>query len=150
MFLSFAGTMISSRTDPIPAGGTIHTATDADPDSPEVTGWARADCTGPIKASALFRLHQDGVPTSEGAVIAMTTLATQFATFADQSTGVAYANPSPDPATITFTAKNTGRATLASEIIGLAAGAHGAANLGLLLGLESFRDRLPLLPPSLF
>ena len=129
----FQADRISSRP-----GVRIHTETDADPDSPEITGWAGAECTGPIKASALFRLHQDGVPVSEGAVIAMTAPATKFVTFADQSTGVAYANPSPDPATITFTAKNTGGATLASETIGLLGRGHDAANLGLLLGLESF------------
>ena len=64
-------------------------------------GWARANCSGPVKASLLYRLHNsEGAPTAEAGVNATAVPATRFVTFAEQGedqfgTGVAYANPSP-------------------------------------------------------
>ena len=55
--LSFNGSSISSASDTIPAGGTARRQTDAQPNLPVLTGWAEAVCTGPVKASALFRLY---------------------------------------------------------------------------------------------
>ena len=139
LFVSFGGTAASSRTDPIPAGGTIHEETAADPNAPDVAGgWAQARCSGPVQASALYRFYQDGVPQSEASVIAMTEPARRFVTFADQNTGVAYANPSPEMATITFTAKDTQGTIVGMPPIMLGARKHGSTNLRDLPGLESF------------
>jgi hypothetical protein len=44
----------------------------------------------------------------------MASPATQFVTYADQSTGVAYANPSPSSAMVTFTARNQTGVVIAS------------------------------------
>ena len=64
---------------------------------------------------------------------------TEFATFAQTATGVAYANPSTtQSATITFTAYNNAGTRLGSQSITLGPLAHGAANVGPLLGLASF------------
>ena len=122
--LPFGGMADSKRTDNIPPGGSIHEET-ADLNAAVVTGWAQAQCSGPIQASALFRFSQDGVPQSEASVIAMTGLASQFVTFADQDTGVAYANPSTEMATITFTAKDT-----QGTIVGMPPIMLGAENMG--------------------
>jgi hypothetical protein len=140
--LSFNGTVASSTSDTIPPGGTARRQTDAQPNLPVVTGWASSACTGPVKASSLFRLYNGNTPEAEASVIAMTAPATQFVTYADQFTGVAYANPSATSATVTFTAKNTGGAVVGSKSIVLAAGAHDAQNLGPLLGLASFQGSI--------
>jgi hypothetical protein len=72
-------------------------------------------------------------------VNAETAPTTRFATFAQTATGVAYANPSTTlSATITFTVYNTTGANLGSAVVTLAPLAHGAANLGPLLGLSGF------------
>ena len=104
-----------------------------------MTGWARSDCSGPIKASALFRSYKGGVAEAEASVIAMTSGATNFVTFADQLTGVAYANPSIDTAEITFTASDLSGAFVGTKIIALSANAHGSSNLGALLGVGNFK-----------
>ena len=57
-------------------------------------GWAQATCDGPVQASLLYRLYQAGVPVGEAGVNAETAPTTEFATFAQTATGVAYANPS--------------------------------------------------------
>jgi hypothetical protein len=142
MSLSFNGSALSSTTDTIPAGGTARLQTDAQPNLPVVTGWAAAACTGPVKASALFRSYHGNTPVAEASVIAMTAPATQFVTYADQLTGVAYANPSTTAATVTFTAKDLTGAVIASQSIVLPAGAHGAQNLGPLLGLGNFQGSI--------
>src|ERR1700693_4796764 len=55
--LSFSGASLSSTSDTIPVGGTVRRQTDAQAIQPVVSGWAAANCTGPVKASALFRLR---------------------------------------------------------------------------------------------
>ncbi|MBI4459000.1 MAG: hypothetical protein HY648_02940 [Acidobacteria bacterium] len=140
--VSFGGAAaVSSRTDSLGPGRSIHTESTANISAPETRGWARVGCTGPIKASLLFRFYQ-GAPTSEASVNATTTPATTFVTFADQRTGVAYANPSSQPAQLTFTAISSSGATLGTRTITLGAGAHGAENMGPFLGISSFRGAI--------
>ena len=86
--------------------------------------------SGNVKASALFRRYNGTVPEAEASVIAMTAPATQFVTYADQLTGVAYANPSPAAATVTFVARDLTGAVIGTQKISLPAAAHGAQNLG--------------------
>jgi hypothetical protein len=71
-------------------------------------------------------------------VNAMAAPAAQFVTFAETATGVAYANPSNQSATITFTALDSAGQALASKSLTLAPQQHGAAFLGPLIGLSSF------------
>ena len=138
LVVPFVGMADSERTDNIPPGGTIHEETAADLNAPGVAGWAQARCSRPVQASALYRFYQNGVPQSEASVIAMTEPASRFVTFADQDTGVAYANPSPEMATIIFTAKDTQGTIVGMPPIMLGAGKHGATSLHKLPGLESF------------
>jgi hypothetical protein len=102
------------------------------------TGWASAECTGPIKASLLFRFYDHGVPVGEAGVNAMTSPSSSFITFAQTQTGVAYANPSAQAAIVTITALNSAGQVLASRDLTLSPGEHGAAFVGPLLGLSSF------------
>jgi len=111
--------------------------------TPLVQGWAQAQCSGPIKASILFRSFQQGFALEAG-VNAMTSPTTKFVTFAETRTGVAYANPSTQPAQVTFTAINSVGVKVASTSLTLQAGAHGAANLGPLLGLSSFTGSIQI------
>ena len=104
-----------------------------------VEGWAQAGCTGPVQASMLFRQFRAGVPIAEAGVNAEAAPTTEFATFAQTATGVAYANPSTtQSATITFTAYNNAGTRLGSKSITLGPLAHAASNIGPLLGLASF------------
>jgi hypothetical protein len=136
--LSFGGASLSSTLDAIPAGGVARRQTDAQPGLPVTTGWAMAKCTGPVKASVLFREYSGSVPQGEASVIAAAAPASQFVTYADQNTGVAYTNPSASPAKITFAAQDGGGSSLGTTSVTVAPGAHGSANLGPLLGLASF------------
>ena len=70
--LAFDGNVSSIWTHTIPGGGTARMQTDAYPTGPVLTGWARSDCSGPIKASALFRSYQGEEPEAEASVIAVT------------------------------------------------------------------------------
>ena len=144
LLLTFSGAAASSVTDVIPAGGVARRQTDAEPALPVVTGWATANCTGQVKASALFRRFNGATPLAEASVIAMPTPASQFVTYADPSTGVAYANPSASPARITFTALNSNGAAVASANVTLAPGAHGSQNLGPLLGVSNFQGSVAI------
>lgn len=137
--VSFGGPASASRTDLLGPGAALHQQTQTDVTAPLVAGWAQAQCTGPVKASLLFRLYSQGVAAGEAGVNAMTALATKFVTFGETRTGVAYANPSTQPATITITALNSATGlSLGSATVILQPGAHGAANIGPLLGLSSF------------
>ncbi|MBI4460437.1 MAG: hypothetical protein HY648_10320, partial [Acidobacteria bacterium] len=142
--VSFGGTAVTSRTDTLGPGEVIHTESTADLNASEVRGWAKAECSGPLKASLLFRFYQQGKPTGEAGVNAMTDLATKFVTFSDQTTGVAYANPSSQTAQITFTAFSSTGAQLASKSLPLLPGAHGADNMGPFLGLSSFTGSIQI------
>ena len=109
-----------SRTDVLPPGGSVHQETNVELSAPLARGWARATCSGPLKASLLYRRrNSEGVPTGEAGVNATTVPATRFVTFAEQGegkygSGVAYANPSDTAALITFTARDADGRMLAS------------------------------------
>ena len=109
--------------------------------APLARGWARANCSGPVKASLLFRRrNSEGAPTAEAGVNATAVPATRFVTFAEQGegqfgTGVAYANPSATPALDTFTARDTAGEVLASVVRTLLPGGHDADGMGSLFGV---------------
>ena len=145
LFVLFGGAAVSSLTVTLPPGGIIHEESKADLNAPAATGWAQAQCSGPIKTSLLFRFYQQGVAVGEAAVNAMTAPATKFVTFADQSTGVAYANPSTQPTQITFTVLSSAGEKLNSKTLTLLAGEHGSANLGSLLGLSNFKGSIQII-----
>ena len=135
----FASGTVTARTDVLQPGRSIHDQTVAVLSAPLGQGWAQASCTGPVQASVLYRFFQQGVPAGEAGVNAETSATTKFATFAETKTGVAYANPSTTQATtITITALSAAGAKLGSTNITLGPLAHGAANVGPLLGLQSF------------
>ena len=139
---------VPSRTDVLPPGGSVHQETNVELNAPFAPGWARATCSGPVKASLLFRLHNsEGVPIAEGGVNATTVPATRFVTFAEQGegqpgTGVAYANPSPTEAVITFTARDADGQMLASVDKNLSPNGHAAQNMAALFALSSFTGSL--------
>ena len=145
LMVSFAdrGT-VPSRTDVLAPGGSVHQETNVELSAPLAPGWARATCSGPVKASLLFRQHNSaGVPVAEAGVNAATVPATRFVTFAEQGegksgTGVAYANPSDTSALLTFTAKDEDGQTLASDVRTLLPNGHDAENMTLLFGLSNF------------
>ena len=137
--LMFNGSSSSIWTRTIPIGGTVRMQTDANPSSPVVTGWARSDCVGPVKASALFRSYQGEIPEAEASVIAMTSGGTDFTTYADQLTGVAYANPFSETAEITFTARDLNGVTVGTKTISLAPHAQGACQPGCVAWSNGFQ-----------
>ena len=156
LMVSFAdkGT-VPSRTDVLLPGGSVllpggsvHQETNVELNAPVAPGWARATCSGPVKASLLFRLHNsEGVPIAEGGVNAAAVPATRFVTFAEQGegkqgTGVAYANPSATEAVVTFTAKDALGQTLASVDKNLLSNEHAAQNMAPLFALSSFTGSL--------
>ena len=151
LMVSFAtkGTVVS-RDDVLPPGGSVHQESNVELSAPRAPGWARATCSGPLKASLLYRLHNsEGLPVAEAAVNATTVPATRFVTFAEQGegkngTGVAYANPSDTSAMLTFTAKDTDGETLASVVRTLLPNGHDAQNMALLFGLSSFTVSLEI------
>jgi hypothetical protein len=134
----FGGPAASSRVDALLAGGSIHLESTADVNAPVQAGWARVECNGAIKPSILFRFYNQGVATGEASVNASETPTTKFVTFAEQRTGVAYANPSSQTANITVTAFSAAGVNIGSKTFGLVPGAHGAANLDSLLGITNF------------
>ena len=151
LMVSFAGRgMDISRTDTLPPGGSVHQETNVELSAPLAPGWARATCSGPVKASLLFRLHDSaGMPVAEAAVNATTVPATRFVTFAEQGEGqfgtaVAYANPSATAAMLTFTARDADGETLASVDKNLSPNGHDAQNMALLFGLSSFTGSLEI------
>src|ERR1019366_5962892 len=120
-------------------GGSVHDQTTASLTAAVSQGWAQASCTGPVEASLLYRLYQAGVPVGEASVNAETAPTTEFATFAQTATGVAYANPSTtQSAAVTIAVYSTVGTPLGSTVVNLGPLAHGAANLGPLLNLSSF------------
>ena len=133
----FASGPASNRSDSLPGGADLHIQTQATGGA--VTGWAQAQCSGPIKASLLYRLYDaQGSPKGEAAVNSMTTPATEFVSFAETQTGAAYANPSAVPATVTITALDSNGLMLGSTAVTLPPNAHSAANIGPLLGISKF------------
>ena len=139
LLVPFSQGTVSTRTDVLQPGASIHDQTVANPAEAVVQGWGQATCTGPVQASELFRLYKAGVPIGEASVNAETAPTTEFATFAQTVTGVAYANPSTtQSATITFTVYDNAGTRLGSQSITVGPLAHGSANLGPLLGLPNF------------
>ena len=136
----FAQGTVTTRTDVLAAGGSIHDQTTAPHTGSVIEAWAQATCSGPVQASMLFRQFSDaGVPVAEAGVNAEIAPTTEFATFAQTATGIAYANPSTtNSATITFTAYNNAGVRLGSQTINLGPLAHSAANVAPLLGLQPF------------
>ena len=149
LMVSFAelGT-VDSRTDVLPPGGSVHQETNVELSAPLAPGWARANCTGPVQASLLFRWYNsEGMPVAEAGVNAATVPATRFVTFAEQGegkngTGVAYANPSDTAALVTFTARDADGEVLAIEDLMLPLNWHGAQNMPTLFDLSSFTGSL--------
>jgi hypothetical protein len=136
--VSFSQGSVSTRTDTLQAGQSIHDQTTGSPPA-LIQGWAQAICTGPIQASVLYRLYQAGVPVGEASVNAETAPTTEFATFAQTATGVAYANPSTtQSANVTLTVYDATGNRLGSETVALGPLAHGSANLGPLFGIPNF------------
>ena len=134
--VSFAGLgPVVSRTDVLPPRGSVHQETNVDLGAPPASGWALATCSGPVKASLLFRRrNSEGMPVAEAGVHAATVPATRFVTFAEQGegkngTGVAYANPSDTAALVTFTARDADGEVLAIEDLMLPPNWHGAQNM---------------------
>ena len=150
LMVSFAGLgAVPSRIDVLLPGGSIHQETNVELSAPLAPGWARATCTGPVKASLLYRQFKEGVPIAEAGVNAAAVPATRFVTFAEQGEGqlgtaVAYANPSPTEARVTFTARDADGRMLASVDKELSAGGHGAQNMAPLFGLSSFTGSLEI------
>jgi hypothetical protein len=148
--IPFSEGTVSVRTDTLQPGQSIHDSTSANL-AAVVEGWAQGSCTGPIQASLLFRLYQAGVPVGEASVNAETAPTTQFATFAQTATGIAYANPSTtQSANITVSVYDAAGARLGSHNIPVGPLAHGSANLGPLLDSKALRDssRSPQRCPS--
>jgi hypothetical protein len=140
--IPFAQGTISTRTDVIPPGGSVHDPTTASLNATVAEGWAQASCTGPVEAGLLYRLYSSGTPVGEASVNAETSPTTEFATFAQaaaNSTGIAYANPSTtQSATITFEAYTQAGALTGSHIVTLGPLAHGASNVGSWVGQADF------------
>ncbi len=150
LMVSFPGRgRVSSRPDVLPPGGSVHEETDVELSAPYAPGWARAACSGPVKASLLFRQYDsEGVAVAEAGVNAAAVAATRFVTFAEQAagqpgTGVAYANPSATAeAVVTFTARDAAGDVLDSVDERLLPGGHDAKNMQPLFGLPSFTGSL--------
>ena len=151
LMVSFAdkGTVVS-RTDVLPPQGSVHQETNVGLSAPLASGWARATCSGPVKASLLFRQHNSaGLPVAEAAVNAAEVPATRFVTFAEQGegksgTGVAYANPSGTSTLLTFTARDADGEVLATDDLILSPNWQGAQNMAPLFGLSSFTGSLEI------
>ena len=136
------------RTDVLSPGGSVHEETDVELSTPQVSGWAKAACTGPVMASLLFRQYDsEGLPVAEAGVNAAAVPATRFVTFAEQAEGktgtaVAYANPSDTAAHVTFTAKDTEGQVLASVVRTVLPKGHDAHVMSSLFGFTSFSGSL--------
>jgi hypothetical protein len=137
--IPFAQGTITTRTDVLAPGASIHDQTTADLAAAVTEGWAQASCTGPVEAGLLYRLYQSGTAAGEASVNAETAPTTKFATFAQTATGVAYANPSTtQSASVTFTVFSSDGVKKGSTVVTLGPLGHASANLGPLLGVSSF------------
>jgi hypothetical protein len=137
--VDFGGGAASTRTDILAPGGEIHQQSQANTSGTAITGWAQGQCTGPVKASLLFRLFSNGTAIGEAGVNASTAPTTEFVTYATNQAGVAYANPPANAAaTVTVTALDTTGAFMGVTSFQLAPGQHGSQNVGPMLGLGSF------------
>lgn len=132
----FGDEATASRSDTLQPGGSIHLQTQATGELAE--GWAYAQCTGPIMASLLFRSYNGSAAMGEAGVNGMPAPAREFVTFAEYHTGVAWANPTNMPATVTIAALDaaTGQAK-GSTSFALPPNVHGANNIYNLFALSS-------------
>ena len=152
LLVSFADRgMVPNRNDVLQPGESVHEETNVALSALRVAGWARTACTGPVKASLLYRRYNsEGIPTGEAGVNATTVPATRFVTFAEQGegqhgTGVAYANPSDTiTAFVTFTVRDADGQMLASVDETLLPAGHDAQNMVGLFGLSSFTGSLEI------
>jgi hypothetical protein len=142
LLVPFTDVTNSVRSDVLAGGADIHVQTQST--AALLTGWALAQCSGPVKASLLYRLITNGVAQGEASVNAVTGLATEFVSFAQTATGVAYANPSPQAANLTLTVLDNNGNNLGSETITLQPNEHSEAVIGSLLGLASFTGSVQL------
>jgi hypothetical protein len=124
---------VSSRTDLLVPGASLHVQTQAATSGAGTEGWAVGQCTGPVKASLIYRLYSGSTAQGEASVNASAAPTTEFATFAESSTGLAWANPSNVPATLTVTAFNTAGQVAGSTTFTLQPNAHGSNNINPLL-----------------
>ena len=131
LLVSFGGTPSSTRTDTINPGGSVHLETQGGGGAATTTGWASTQCAGPVKASLLYRFYDHGVATGEAGVNAMPSPALSFTTFAETQTGIAYANSSIQPATVTITAVNSAGTILASKSLTAFGWQHAIGLVGL-------------------
>ena len=85
LMVSFAGLgTVPSRADVLPPGGSVHEETNVELSAPIVFGWARVTCSGPVKASLLYRYRDsEGTPVAEAGVNAAAVPAIRFVTFAE-------------------------------------------------------------------
>lgn len=137
-FMADDGTPIQPAfTTPIPTqlapGASFHIETQAT--GGLVGAWAQAGCSGPIKASLLFRFYFGTTPVTEAGVNAATTGATEFVTYAESNTGIAIANPSAtQAANITVKALDSSGAVVFTSTLLLNPNGHTTANLNGLQG----------------
>ena len=145
--IPFALGNVSTRTDLLQPGGSVHDQTNASLTATVTQGWAKASCNGPVQASLLYRLYQSGTAVSEASVNAETSTDTIFVTFAQTATGVAYANTSNTSAPISFVVFDSSGNQLAATTITVGPLGHGSANLGPLLRLTSFTGLVQITSP---
>jgi hypothetical protein len=136
--------LVSSRTDNLASGAIIHVQSQEAASSAATDGWATGQCTGPVKASLLYRNYNGSVAQGEASVPASTALTTEFVTFSQGSTGLAWANPSSSPAVLTVTGLNSLGIKVGSTSFTLQPNAHGANNLVNLIGVSNFTGSLQL------
>ena len=92
-----------------------------------------------MKASLLYRLYGANGAQGEAGVNASTNPTSEFVSFAQTLTGIAYANPSTTTtATVTITVLDATGARLGSTTLVLQPKEHKLGNIGPLAGLNSF------------
>jgi hypothetical protein len=138
LLIPFTQGNVSTRTDILQPGASVHDQTVASLTANVAEGWAKASCTGPVEASLLYRFYQSGTAVGEASVNAETAPNDIFVTFAQTATGVAYANPNSISAPISFVVFDSSGNQLAATTITVGPMGHGSANLGPLLQLSSF------------
>src|SRR5207249_1436911 len=74
--VSFGGAAAATRMDALLPGAAVHQQSQANLNAPVGTGWARAECSGPVKASLLFRSYSSGVAVGGAGGNAMSSPAT--------------------------------------------------------------------------
>jgi hypothetical protein len=124
----FGGAAASAtRTDMLVAGASIHLLSTAG--ATATGGWAKAQCSGPVKASMLFRWYNQGEAITEAGVNASTTPTTKFATYAQTLAGVAFANPSTTQAVVTIVVLDATGTVLNTSTVMLPPQGHQSYNI---------------------